>query len=96
MSTTEGRRDRMTRLIKCLLKNPAGLETHEIAGKTRLLEEISLERLHIYLQNLEYSGTIEQIDLHWRIVPGAYIKNERQRKKVGDKGRKQEKKAEKP
>jgi DNA-binding IclR family transcriptional regulator len=82
LSTTDGRRERIQRLLKCLRQHPRGLETHEIAGKTDLLTEITMDRLHKYLAELEWAGTIQQTDLRWTMAkPSLHGKREREKNK---------------
>lgn len=78
MSTTDGRKQRMERLLKCLRLHPAGLEANQIALKTQLLTEITMDRLYKYLSELEWSGIIEQTDLRWRLIYGRSLKFERE------------------
>lgn len=58
MSTTDGRRERMQRILKLLSKHPEGLEPFEIAGETELLTEITQDTLYKYLANLHWAGTL--------------------------------------
>lgn len=99
MSTTDGRRERMQRLLKCLYesKNPAGLTPNEIAQRTELLTEIQMDRLYKYLAELEWCGMIVKHGNRYRIMDGllgSFIKNEREKKKVKEKRVKKEKKVE--
>ena len=80
MSTTEGRKQRIERLLKCLNLYPNGLEANEIARKTQLLTEITMDRLYKYLAELEWSGMLIQQDLRYMVVRASSMKNERERK----------------
>jgi hypothetical protein len=80
MSTTEGRKQRIERLLKTLNQYPKGLEANEIAHKTQLLTEITMDRLYKYLAELEWSGMVIQTDLRYTVVRASSIKNERERK----------------
>ena len=80
MSTTEGRKQRIERLLKCLNLYPNGLEANEIARKTQLLTEITMDRLYKYLAELEWSGLLIQQDLRYMVVRASSMKNERERK----------------
>lgn len=100
MSTTDGRRERMQRLLKCLIecKNSAGLTANEIAQRTELLTEIQMDRLYKYLAELEWCSMIIKQGNRYRIMDGllgSFIKKEREKKKVKGKSLKIEKKAEK-
>ena len=82
MSATEGRRERIQRILKLLRTNPRGLETHEIAQKTMLITEITMDRLHKYLAELEWANLIIQHDLKWTLILGTpSIHREREREK---------------
>jgi hypothetical protein len=100
MSTTDGRRERMQRLLKCLYEcnpNSPGLTPNEIAQRTELLTEIQMDRLYKYLAELEWCGMIVKHGNRYRIMNGllgSFIKNEREKKKVKGKGKKIEKKLE--
>ena len=81
MSTTEGRRERIQRILKLLSKTPSGLEINEIAQKTMLITEITMDRLYKYMAELEWSNLIVQHDLKWMLNIGASSKTrERERK----------------
>ena len=80
MSTTEGRKQRIERLLKTLNSYPRELEANEIAQKTQLLTEITMDRLYKYLAELEWSGMVIQTDLRYTVVRASSIKNERERK----------------
>jgi hypothetical protein len=80
LSTTEGRKQRIERLLQELKKHPSGLEANEIAKKTGLLTEITMDRLYKYLAELEWAGMVKQDDLQYSIVRESSIKNERERK----------------
>lgn len=82
MSTTDGRKQRMERLRKTLEKYPDGLEANEIALKTELLTEITMDRLYKYLAELEWSGLIIQHDLRYSIVRASSMKYERERRRT--------------
>lgn len=82
MSTTDGRRERMQRLLKCLAecKNSSGLTPNEIAQRTELLTEIQMDRLYKYLAELEWSGIIVKQGNRYCLMHGLLatsIKNER-------------------
>lgn len=94
MSTTEGRKQRIERLLKCLNLYPNGLEANEIAKKTQLLTEITMDRLYKYLAELEWSGIIAQADLRYYVVHGGFMKNERERRIKRDKERENKKEKE--
>lgn len=91
MSTTEGRKQRIERLRKILKQYPNGLEANEIAKKTELLTEITMDRLYKYLAELEWSGIIEQHDLKYTIVRASLTKNERERRRNINKEREKKK-----
>jgi len=85
MSTTDGRRERMQRLLKCLVecKNSAGLTANEIGQRTLLPTEITMDRLHKYLAELELCAIIVRQGQRYKIndaVLGTSIKNEREKK----------------
>lgn len=99
MSTTDGRRERMQRLLKCLYecKNSAGLTPNEIAQHTELLTEIQMDRLYKYLAELAWCGMVIKQGNRYKIMnglSGTFIKKERERRNKKGKGQKQEKKAE--
>lgn len=86
MSTTDGRRERMQRLLKLLKNHPEGLEPYEIAGETNLLEEITQDTLYKYLSNLHWAGTLIRLEgtryaLSQRAVKKLKRERERKRKK---------------
>jgi hypothetical protein len=99
MSTTDGRRERMQRLLKCLCecKNSSGLTPNEIAQRTELLTEIQMDRLYKYLAELEWCGMLVKHGNRYKLMDGllgTFIKKEREKKKVKEKGQKKEKKVE--
>jgi sugar-specific transcriptional regulator TrmB len=95
MSTTEGRKQRIERLLKCLNHYSShGLTANEIAHKTQLLTEITMDRLYKYLAELEWSGIIEQTDLHYHVVYASSLKNERERRRIKEREMKKEKERE--
>ena len=99
MSTTDGRRERMQRLLKCLYesKNSTGLTPNEIAQRTELLTEIQMDRLYKYLAELEWCGMIVKQGNRYKIMNGllgTFIEKEREKKKVKEKGLKMKKKTE--
>jgi len=61
MSTTEGRRERIERILKLLKKRPL-LNAHEIAKQTNLLTEITMDRLHKYLSELTWADMLININ----------------------------------
>jgi len=87
MSTTEGRRERIERILK-LLKNRPLLNAHEIAKETNLLTEITMDRLHKYLSELTWADMLIATNGRYHLFPGAPWKTrvrererERERKK---------------
>lgn len=95
MSTTEGRKQRIERLLKCLNLYPNGLEANEIAHKTQLLTEITMDRLYKYLAELEWSGMLLQQDLRYMVVRASSMKVERERKIKRDKEKEKENESQK-
>jgi hypothetical protein len=82
MSTTDGRRDRIKRILDLLYRSRRPLTSNEIAAKTSVLEEITKERLYIYLENLEWSGQLIRHGNTYMAIPKALSKTrERERKK---------------
>lgn len=82
MSTTDGRRDRIKRIMDLLYKSKRSLTTNEIAAKTGVLEEITKERLYIYMENLEWAGQIIRHGNTYMAIPRASsIGREREREK---------------
>jgi hypothetical protein len=61
LSTTEGRRERIERILKLLKKRPL-LNAHEIAKQTNLLTEITMDRLHKYLSELTWADMLININ----------------------------------
>jgi len=60
-STTEGRRERIERILKLLKKRPM-LNAHEIAKQTNLLTEITMDRLHKYLSELTWADMLINVN----------------------------------
>ena len=58
LSTTEGRRQRIERILKTLRKNKPGLNAHQILQKTELIKEITLGRFYMYMEELMFSDLI--------------------------------------
>lgn len=86
MSTTEGRRDRIKRVMDLMLKTRRPLTANEIAAKTQILEEITKERLYIYLENLVWSGQLFQQGNTYMVFAEASSKTrERERKRKKEK-----------
>jgi hypothetical protein len=82
MSTTEARRERIERILKLLKKRPM-LNPHEIAKETSLITEITMDRLHKYLQELCWSDMLIAINGRYRVFPATPSKTrkrERERK----------------
>lgn len=52
------RKRRMDRIIDLLEKNPEGLQLQTILRETKMVTEITRERIKTYLDDLEYSGII--------------------------------------
>jgi hypothetical protein len=61
VSTTEGRRERIERILKLLKKRPL-LNAHEIAKQTNLLTEITMDRLHKYLSELTWADMLINVN----------------------------------
>lgn len=78
MSTTEGRKQRIERLLKVLHQAQKSLTPNEIAQKTELLTEITMDRLFKYLAELEWSGLIIKQGNRYTILPADSIKNKRE------------------
>jgi len=84
-STTEGRRERIERILKLLKKRPM-LNAHEIAKETNLLTEITMDRLHKYLSELTWADMLIATNGRYHLFPGTPWKTrvrerERERKK---------------
>jgi predicted transcriptional regulator len=58
MSFENERKRRMTRILELLANNPEGLSLQSIAQATNTLTEITKERLILYIEELEWAGTI--------------------------------------
>lgn len=58
MSFENRRLDRITRIIELLQCNPEGLTAQTIAKDTKILREITKDRLLMYLRELQWDGTI--------------------------------------
>ena len=67
MSTTEGRRERIERILKLLKKRPL-LNAHEIAKQTNLLTEITMDRLHKYLSELTWADMLININNRYTLA----------------------------
>jgi len=80
MSTTEGRKQRMERLLIILRQTQKPLTPNEIAQKTELLTEITMDRLYKYLAELEWSGLILKQGNRYSIFLDSSIKNKRERR----------------
>lgn len=94
MSTTDGRRERMQRVLKEIANSkPPGLTPNEIALQTQVLTEIQMDRLYKYLAELEWCGMLIRRGNRYSINPDVSIKNERERRIELKKGREKEKKA---
>lgn len=52
------RKGRMTRILDLLEANPEGLSLQTILKETRMVTEITRDRVQKYLEDLEYSGII--------------------------------------
>jgi len=99
MSTTEGRRERIERILKLLKKRPL-LNAHEIAKQTNLLTEITMDRLHKYLSELTWADML--INVNNRYTLGMEIslapsktrvrERERERKKCRERETKRKRK----
>ena len=48
----------MTRILELLTANPEGLSIQTIAKETNCITEITKERLFLYIEELEWSGTV--------------------------------------
>jgi predicted transcriptional regulator len=94
MSTTEGRRERMQRILKILHQSKKSLTPNEIAQKTEVLTEITMDRLFKYLAELEWSGIIIKQGNRYTILPESFMKIERERERRRIKERETEKKVE--
>jgi len=94
MSTTEGRRERIERILKLLKKSPM-LNAHEIAKETNLLTEVTMDRLHKYLQELTWADMLIATNGRYHLFPGAPWKTrvrEREREREREKLRERDKK----
>jgi len=92
MSTTEGRRERIERILKLLKKSPM-LNAHEIAKETNLLTEVTMDRLHKYLQELTWADMLIATNGRYHLFPGAPWKTrvrerEREREKLRERDKK--------
>lgn len=58
MSFENERKRRMTRILELLACNPEGLSVQAIAKDCNIIQEITKERLMLYIDELEWSGTI--------------------------------------
>jgi len=67
LSTTEGRRERIERILKLLKKRPL-LNAHEIAKQTNLLTEITMDRLHKYLSELTWADMLININNRYTLA----------------------------
>jgi len=96
MSTTEGRRERIERILKLLKKRPL-LNAHEIAKETNLLTEITMDRLHKYLSELTWADMLIATNGRYHLFPGTPWKTrvrerERERKKCRERETKRKRK----
>jgi len=94
MSTTEGRRERIERILKLLKKRPM-LNPHEIAKETNLLTEVTMDRLHKYLSELTWADMVLATNGRYTLFPMASSKSrvrererERERKNPRERDRK--------
>ena len=84
MSTTEARRERIERILKLLKKSPM-LNPHQIARETGILTEITMDRLHKYLQELTWADMILNINGRYKLfadTPSKTRKRERERENI--------------
>jgi len=88
MSTTEGRRERIERILKLLKKRPL-LNAHEIAKQTNLLTEITMDRLHKYLSELTWADML--INVNNRYTLGMEISMAPSKTRVREREREREK-----
>jgi hypothetical protein len=88
MSTTEGRRERIERILKLLKKRPL-LNAHEIAKQTNLLTEITMDRLHRYLSELTWADML--INVNNRYTLGMEISMAPSKTRVREREREREK-----
>lgn len=78
MSTTEGRRERMQRILKVLSQSKNALTPNEIAQKTEILTEVTMDRFFKYLAELEWSGILIKQGNRYSLVSGCLMKLERE------------------
>jgi hypothetical protein len=90
MSSTEARRERMQRILKLLAQNPSGLNPHEIARKTEIITEITMDRLHKYLAELVWSDLIFCVNGKYMLLGNAPVENKRKRERETNKERETE------
>lgn len=89
LSTTEGRRERIERILKLLKKRPL-LNAHEIAKQTNLLTEITMDRLHRYLSELTWADML--IAVNGRYTLGMEISMAPSKTRVRERERERERK----
>lgn len=58
LSFENERKRRMSRILELLANNPEGLSIQTIAHETAALTEITKERLFLYIEELEWAGTV--------------------------------------
>src|SRR3972149_611240 len=80
LSTTEGRKNRMEPLLKVLRQAQKPLTPNEIAQRTELLTEITMDRLYKYLEELVWSDILIKQENRYFIFPSSSMKNERERR----------------
>lgn len=95
MSTTEGRKQRIERLLTVLRQTQKPLTPNEIAQKTELLTEITMNRLYMYLEELVWSDLIIKQGNRYSIFSSDSIKNKRESRRNINKETKKEKELEK-
>jgi hypothetical protein len=78
MSTTEGRRERMQRVLKCLHEAKKPLTPNEIAQRTEILTEVTMDRFFKYLAELEWSGILNKQGNRYSLVSDYPMKLERE------------------